>query len=120
MIVLASPHDIPLFRPFVPRSRLPCLLPNSILTITGGIIWAITSTFLMVITICNDLPHLPLSSCVDAFPWPSSLLHTRLHMVETQSRYEVEFPGDPGIHGTIPAMGVNGLQFVPAWHNSEG
>ena len=85
--VLASPHNLPLFRTLITRSRLPCFLSYSILTITGGVIRAITSTFLVVIAVRNDMSHLPISSSIDAVPWPSALFHTRLHMVEAQSRY---------------------------------
>jgi hypothetical protein len=41
----------------------------------------------MVITVRNDMFDMSFTAGIDAVPWPSTFLNTRVHMVETQPRY---------------------------------
>lgn len=118
--VLAPPHNLPILRAAVFRSRLPCLLPYEILAVIGRVIGSITGAFLVVITLCYDVLDMPLSSSVHAFPWTPFILYTRLHMVETQPRYTFEFPGTACLHSAVSAMGIDGIHFDRTWHDSQG
>jgi hypothetical protein len=35
----------------------------------------------LVITLCHDQPDMSISSSINAIPWTSTVLNTRLHMV---------------------------------------
>jgi hypothetical protein len=117
--VLATPYNFPLLRPPVPRSRLPCLLPDPILKITGRVIRSLTRAFLMAVTLRNDMSHLSVAFSIDAIPRTPALFHTRLYMVAAQSRHAVEFPRVVGLHSSILALGLDGVQLGTAWHGTE-
>jgi hypothetical protein len=118
-LVLASPHIFPLLRPTVAGPGVPRLFLATIFTATRGIIRAIAGTFFLVITLCHDQPDMSISSGINAIPWTSTVLNTRLHMVAAQPRYSIELPGSAGFHGAVLAMGVNGLQSSATWYDSK-
>lgn len=117
-LVLASPHNLPILWTFVARPCLSRLLLTTILEALGGILWPIPGPFFMAFTVCDDLPHMSLSSGIDAISWTPSIFDTRLHLVETKSRYSAELPWTLGIHRPISSMGLDGIQFGSTRHYS--
>lgn len=119
-LVLASPHNLPLFWSSVTRSRLPRVLPHPILAITRRIIWSIAGAFLLVTIVCNDFSDMPLANGIDAILRAPTLLNTRLHLVEAKPRYALEFPWPACFHSSISALGVDGFQPGVTWHGAKG
>jgi len=64
----------------------------------------------MALAVCNDLSDMPLSVGIDAIPWTSTVFDTCIHLVETEPRHSTEFLGPAGLHGTVPSLGVDGIQ----------
>ena len=120
VIVLATSHNVPILWPSVSRPRFPRLLPHTIFTITRRIIWSITGALLMVIAIRNDMSDMSLAISIDAIPRTPIILDARLHLVEAQPRYPLEFPWPARLHSSIPAVGVDGIQPGVTWHCSQG
>ena len=118
--VLASPHNLPLLRSSVSRSRLPRLLPHPIFTTTRRIIWSIAGALLVATTVRYDLPDMSLAVSINALSWTPIIFNTRLHLVAAQPRYSFEFPGLAGLYSSIPTMGVDGIQPGVTWHSSQG
>ena len=74
----------------------------------------------MAAIIRNDMSDMSLSACINAVPGAPAVLHTRLHLVETQSRYEAKLPWSPGVHSPIFALGTYGIQLGSTWNDSKG
>jgi len=79
--VLASFNNIPLLWSIVIGSCISRLLPHTIFTTLGGIIWPLTSPVFVALAIRNHMSHMSLSSRLDAISRPPTILHTCLHMV---------------------------------------
>jgi hypothetical protein len=119
-IVLAAPHHIPLLWTPVFRSCLPCLLPSTILAITGRVLRKVTRALLVAPPLRNCVFNLPLATSVDAILRTSALLYTSIYLVEAEPRHKTELPRVVGLHRSILAVGVDGIQLSSPWHGSQG
>lgn len=120
VVVLASTDNLLILRPAIPRSRLPRLLPHTVLSTARRIRRPITSSILVVIALCNFMSDSTLTTRFYALLGPPFVINTGVHLVETESRDETEFLGSLGLHGAISTVGLDGLQPYLAWERSQG
>jgi len=107
--VLATSNNIPLLRTPLPRPRFPRLLPDPLLTTPRRIVRPLPSLLFLATPLFHDLLDLPLTTRLHAIPGAPSLLHTRLHLVAQKPGHSTEFPGPAGVHGSVPAVGVDAV-----------
>jgi hypothetical protein len=63
----------------------------------------------VAVTLRNDLPNMSFAVGIDALPWTSTVLYTRLHLVKAEPRHPIEFPWSAGFHSSLSAVGVDGI-----------
>lgn len=108
-IVLAPPNHLPLLRPPLPRPPLPRLLPPALLPPPRRILRPLPRALLLATPLRHQHPPLPLPHALDALPRLGSQQLTGLYLVAAQPGDEIELLGAAGVHGAVPAVGVDGV-----------
>jgi len=117
--VLAPLDYVLVLRASLTRPRLSRLLPAALLKAPRGIIRPLTGALLVAASLRNYESDLPLTAGLDALPWTPALLDASLYLVSTKPGHTAEFLGTLSIHRAIPALGTDGLQLIPPWHDTK-
>lgn len=120
-LVLATALNIYLLRTAVTGPPLSHFLPPTIFATARTGIGTIARRIFLAFTLRHNLSdHSKHLHHIPAIPRLRAFKHPRLHMVTTESRHAAEFPGDLRFHGAMATMGLDGVQLVHAWINTEG
>lgn len=120
MIVLASSHNVPVFRTTQLGLAFPCLLSPAILEAARGIIGSIPRPLRVVITLRHDNASHHISVSVASFPGGCVVLEFGLYLEPSQPRNSPQLPRRLGLHGPVSSLGADGIQPCRAWSRSQG
>jgi len=107
--ILATRLDISLFRPFKSGSFIPCLFLAAILTSSGRIVRSFFGSIRLVTGLCHDFAARFIAFSFFTLSRNCALLQSGLYLGATKSRGSIEFLGSSCFHGTILALGINGV-----------
>lgn len=119
LAVLATVDDVSLLRSVFARPALSHILPTTLCTAARGVIRQIGRIFFMAASLRHGEPHRAVATGFNAIPRAPSLLYPRLHLVSPQPRHQTKLPGLARLHGSVPAVGADGLQLVYARHDPQ-
>ena len=119
-VVLAASHNVSLLRTAQPGLALSCLLPTAVLASPRRVVRPIPGALLLASLLRHDLPPTPFAVPLPSVPRNGAVVESGVHLEPAESGDTAQLPGDPGVHGAVPAVGIDGVQPCGARDRAQG